>query len=100
MIEEELRNVGGMNEYAIFAKASILRLEGQIHDALALFHAATTINPSVENITQVARCLYLLGKHESAIQALDQALDQAIMQDCGIDTQGSQEERDKNCINF
>lgn len=49
--------------------ALILRHGGRIQESLLLFQAVTTLNPtSVENVKQVGRSLYLLGKHKAAIE--------------------------------
>ena len=46
-----------------------------MQDSLTLFQAATALNPAnVENLKQVARSLYLLGRHKQAVEIYDEAL--------------------------
>ena len=52
----------------------ILRRQGKIQDSLQLFQQTTSLNPSsIENMKQVARSLYLLGKQEAAIEIYNSA---------------------------
>ena len=47
---------------------------GAIAESLLLFQAATALNPSnPENLKQVGRSLYLLGKHKAAIEVYEEA---------------------------
>lgn len=67
-IEAQLKDYQGLCEYPIYLKALICRHRGQIQESLQLFQAATCFNPqNLENVKQVGRSLYLLGKHEAAI---------------------------------
>eukprot|EP00696_Hemimastix_kukwesjijk_P017136 gnl/Hemi2/5715_TR1968_c0_g1_i1.p1 gnl/Hemi2/5715_TR1968_c0_g1~~gnl/Hemi2/5715_TR1968_c0_g1_i1.p1 ORF type:complete len:417 (+),score=105.78 gnl/Hemi2/5715_TR1968_c0_g1_i1:80-1330(+) len=73
LIEAVLKRSNGLAEYALYVKALIKRSEGKIEESLQLFHAATMLNPkSVANLKQVARSLYLLGKHSSALEVYDE----------------------------
>ncbi|CAG2054305.1 unnamed protein product [Timema podura] len=48
----------------------ILRHEGKIQESLEYFQTCHVLNPrSVDNIKQVARSLYLLGRHRLAVEA-------------------------------
>ena len=73
VIEQQLNDCQGQAEYPLYVKGLILRERGQIQDSLQLFQAATVINPTnMANLKQVARSLYLLGKHQVAISVYDQ----------------------------
>nr|CAD7571259.1 unnamed protein product [Timema californicum] len=51
-------------------KGIILRHEGKIQESLEYFQICHVLNPrSVNNIKQVARSLYLLGRHRLAVEA-------------------------------
>uniref|UniRef100_A0A7R9VKW0 Uncharacterized protein n=1 Tax=Chlamydomonas euryale TaxID=1486919 RepID=A0A7R9VKW0_9CHLO len=74
LIERVLRETDNLCEYALFTKALIQRQRGLIQESLQLFQQATAINPhNVANLKQVARSLYLLGKHRAAIDAYEEA---------------------------
>jgi Bardet-Biedl syndrome 4 protein len=56
-------------------KALILRQSGRIQESLQLFQAAACLNPeNKENLKQVGRSLYLLGKHTAAIEVYEEIL--------------------------
>jgi Bardet-Biedl syndrome 4 protein len=75
IIEEELSSCGGLAEYAIYVKALIMRHQGKISTSLQFFQAATCLSPhNVCNLKQVARSLYLLGKHRAAIDVYDETV--------------------------
>ena len=72
-IEEELLSCSGLCEYPIYVKALILRHQGRINESLQLFQAATCLSPhNVCNLKQVARSLYLLGKHRAALDVYEE----------------------------
>jgi len=55
-------------EYALYVKALILRKKGKINESMELFRSANIIDPNnVCSLKQVARSLYLLGKHKYSI---------------------------------
>lgn len=57
-------------EYAIYVLGLIARQEGNVPFSLELFQKAMQLNPSSpENRKQVARSLFLLGKHKAALEA-------------------------------
>jgi Bardet-Biedl syndrome 4 protein len=73
VIETQLNDCRGQAEYPLYVKGLILRERGQVQDSLQLFQAATVINPTnMANLKQVARSLYLLGKHSVAISVYDE----------------------------
>jgi len=73
-IEEQLRSCGGQSEYPLFIRGLILRQQGKIEESLTTFQAALCLNPlNVNNIKQVGRSLYLLGKHRNAIEVFEEA---------------------------
>ncbi|XP_046662112.1 Bardet-Biedl syndrome 4 protein homolog isoform X2 [Homalodisca vitripennis] len=70
LIEEELQKTNGYNEYANYVLGLILRHEGKIQESMEYFKKCHSLNPrNIENIKQVARSLFLLGRHELAIEA-------------------------------
>jgi Bardet-Biedl syndrome 4 protein len=74
LIEQQLRARKGMCEYSLYMKALLLRMEGRIPESLALFQAATCLNPTnAANLKQVGRCLHLMGKHKAALDVYDEA---------------------------
>lgn len=75
VIEDVLRAHQGLSEYPLYIKALILRHSGRIQESLQLFQAATCLNPdNKENLKQVGRSLYLLGKHTAAIEVYEEIL--------------------------
>ncbi|XP_047015808.1 Bardet-Biedl syndrome 4 protein [Ictalurus punctatus] len=74
IIKEQLQETQGMCEYAIYVQALILRVEGNIQQSLELFQSCAILNPtSSDNLKQVARSLFLLGKHKAAIEVYNEA---------------------------
>ena len=74
VIEKQLKDTKGLCEYALYIKAMIKRQQGKIQESLQLFQAATCLNPTnIANLKQVARSLYLLGKHKAAIEVYEEA---------------------------
>uniref|UniRef100_A0A8C6YAS0 Bardet-Biedl syndrome 4 n=1 Tax=Naja naja TaxID=35670 RepID=A0A8C6YAS0_NAJNA len=63
-----------MCEYAVYVQALIFRLEGKIHESLELFQTCAILKPRcADNLKQVARSLFLLGKHKAAIEVYNDA---------------------------
>ena len=74
VIDGVLVDTGGQCEFAIYTKALIRRQQGLISDSLSLFQQATLLNPhNTQNLKQVGRSLYLLGKHRQAIEVYCEA---------------------------
>jgi Bardet-Biedl syndrome 4 protein len=74
VIEEVLRASNGLAEYPLYVKGLIRRQQGQIAESLTLFQAATCLNPlSASNLKQVAKSLFLLGRHAAAIEVYAEA---------------------------
>ncbi|XP_072408887.1 Bardet-Biedl syndrome 4 protein isoform X1 [Chiloscyllium punctatum] len=74
IIKEQLHETHGMCEYAVYVQALIFRLEGKIQESLELFQTCAILNPqNVDNLKQVARSLFLLGKHKAAIEVYSEA---------------------------
>ena len=72
--EEVMEATQGRCEYAVYVKALILRQRGQIAESLTLFQAAAALNPrNLANMKQVGRSLYLLGKHQAALDVYEEA---------------------------
>jgi len=73
-IDELLQEKDGeKSEYALYLKALILRIKGNIHDSLDLFKKCNQLNPNnIEYLKQFAKSLYLLGKNKEAIQLFDE----------------------------
>lgn len=58
----------------LLATALILRHQGRIEESLTTFQAALCLNPmNVNNLKQVGRSLYLLGKHKTALDVFEEA---------------------------
>lgn len=67
-----------------FYAALILRHQGRIEESLTTFQAALCLNPmNVNNLKQVGRSLYLLGKHKTALDVFEEA-EQLSMEDRDI----------------
>ncbi|KAG8440248.1 hypothetical protein GDO86_006135 [Hymenochirus boettgeri] len=74
VIKEQLQATQGVCEYAVYVQALILRLEGKIQESLELFQTCAILNPSSpDNLKQVARSLFLLGKHKAAVEVYNEA---------------------------
>ncbi|KAG7283764.1 hypothetical protein CRUP_034388 [Coryphaenoides rupestris] len=74
IIKDQLQETNGMCEYAIYVQALILRLEGKIQQSLELFQSCAILSPTnADNLKQVARSLFLLGKHKAAIEVYHEA---------------------------
>lgn len=58
----------------LLIQALILRHRGRIEESLTTFQASLCLNPmNVNNLKQVGRSLYLLGKHKMALEVFDEA---------------------------
>ncbi|XP_070537320.1 BBSome complex member BBS4-like [Ptychodera flava] len=74
LIKEQLQETQGMCEYAVYVQGLIMRLEGRIQESLELFQTCSLLNPqSTDNLKQVARSLFLLGRHKAAIDVYNEA---------------------------
>lgn len=50
-----------------------MRHQGKVNESLQYFQAATSLSPhNVLNLKQVARSLYLLGKHRAAVDVYEE----------------------------
>jgi Bardet-Biedl syndrome 4 protein len=75
IIEEMLHESKGRSEYALYAKALILRVKGSIHESLELFKKCHLLNPTyTDYLKQFGRSLYLLGRHKAAVEVFDECL--------------------------
>jgi len=74
LIEEVLHETKGQSGYAVYVKGLLYRHEGKIQESLVLFQAASCMNPnSIRNLKEVARSLFLLGRHSQAIHIYNKA---------------------------
>ncbi|XP_071813396.1 BBSome complex member BBS4-like isoform X1 [Apostichopus japonicus] len=74
LIKERLSESNGQCEYALYVQALILRQEGRIQESLECFQTCSLINAqNPNNLKQVARSLFLLGRHKSAIDVYSEA---------------------------
>uniref|UniRef100_A0A8D0YN74 BBSome complex member BBS4 n=1 Tax=Sus scrofa TaxID=9823 RepID=A0A8D0YN74_PIG len=74
IIKEQLQETQGLCEYAIYVQALIFRLEGNIQESLELFQTCAILSPQcADNLKQVARSLFLLGKHKAATEVYNEA---------------------------
>lgn len=75
LIQDSEDSEGEKSEYALYLKALILRIKGNIHESLELFKKCHLLDPkNVEYIKQFGRSLYLLGRHKQAIEMFDDCL--------------------------
>mmetsp|Transcript_7584 Transcript_7584/g.14903 ORF Transcript_7584/g.14903 Transcript_7584/m.14903 type:complete len:419 (+) Transcript_7584:263-1519(+) len=75
LADDTLEQCGQLAEYPLYVKALILRHRGQIPQSLKLFQAATVLNPTnVNNLKQVGKSLFLLGKHKGALEVYEEAV--------------------------
>eukprot|EP01112_Ceratiomyxa_fruticulosa_P004571 TRINITY_DN1510_c0_g1_i3.p1 TRINITY_DN1510_c0_g1~~TRINITY_DN1510_c0_g1_i3.p1 ORF type:complete len:446 (-),score=106.20 TRINITY_DN1510_c0_g1_i3:95-1432(-) len=71
---EEAAKKEPLSEYALYLKAMIKRQQGDISESLTLFQQAHQLNPSnLDNLKQIGKSLYLLGKHREAIGIFESA---------------------------
>uniref|UniRef100_A0ABM0MBG2 Bardet-Biedl syndrome 4 protein-like n=1 Tax=Saccoglossus kowalevskii TaxID=10224 RepID=A0ABM0MBG2_SACKO len=74
LIKEQLEETQGMCEYAVYVQGLIKRMEGRIQESLELFQTCSLLNSqSTDNLKQVARSLFLLGRHKAAIDVYNEA---------------------------
>ncbi|XP_066924866.1 Bardet-Biedl syndrome 4 protein-like [Clytia hemisphaerica] len=74
LIEESLMESHGTCEYALYVKALILREEGDIQQSLDVFQICVQYNSNnPDNLKQVARSLFLLGRHKASLQVYKEA---------------------------
>ncbi|XP_030831314.1 Bardet-Biedl syndrome 4 protein isoform X2 [Strongylocentrotus purpuratus] len=74
LIKEQLQESNGLCEYALYVQALILRQEGRIQESLECFQTCSLINAqNPDNLKQVARSLFLLGRHKAAIDVYAEA---------------------------
>ena len=74
VIRSQLDETHGMCEHANYIQGLILRQEGKIQESLEMFQICNILNPnSPVHIKQMARSLFLLGRHRLAIEAYKQA---------------------------
>lgn len=70
LIKEEIRKSSGRNEFAYFKEGVILREEGKTQEALEAFQICHKQNSeNVENVKEIAKCLYLLRRYRLALDA-------------------------------
>ncbi|XP_033119687.1 Bardet-Biedl syndrome 4 protein-like [Anneissia japonica] len=74
LIKEQLHETHGMCEYALYVQALILRQEGRIQESLECFQTCHLINSqNPDNLKQVGRSLFLLGRHKAATEVYNEA---------------------------
>ena len=67
VIEEQLHAHRALCEHPLVVKGLLRRQQGAVLESLQLFQAASCLNPrSVATLKQVARSLFLLGRHRGA----------------------------------
>ncbi len=73
-IENQLHLCNGQSEYPLYIKGLIMREQGRIEESLTIFQAALCLNPTnINNLKQVGKSLYLLGKHREALDVFEEA---------------------------
>ncbi|XP_038070273.1 Bardet-Biedl syndrome 4 protein-like isoform X2 [Patiria miniata] len=74
LIKEQVAETSGMCEYPLYVQALILRQMGRIQESLECFQTCALINAqNSDNLKQVARSLFLLGRHKAAIDVYSEA---------------------------
>ena len=74
VIEEQLRLHKALCEYPLYVKGLLRRQQGLIQESLQLFRAAACLNPkNPSTLKQIARSLFLLGRHKAATEAYAEA---------------------------
>ncbi len=74
IIEEQLRQHKALCEYPLYVKGLLRRQQGSIQESLQLFRAAACLNPkNPSTLKQIARSLFLLGRHKAATEAYAEA---------------------------
>ncbi|KAL5247977.1 hypothetical protein ACHWQZ_G017220 [Mnemiopsis leidyi] len=74
VIKEQIEMTERTCEYALYVQGMIQRNEALIQESLESFQAAAMLNPnSLENLKQVGRSLYLLGRHKAALDIYAEA---------------------------
>eukprot|EP00762_Andalucia_godoyi_P000629 ANDGO_05277.mRNA.1 Bardet-Biedl syndrome 4 protein homolog len=72
-VEETLRE--GPNEQALYTKALVYREQGKLVESLSLFQSVAAMNPhSFRTIKQIGRSLFLLGRHQQALDVYAEAM--------------------------
>jgi len=74
LIQETLVESCETCEYALYVKALILREEGEVQQSLDVFQRCVQLNQhNPDHLKQVARSLFLLGRHKAALQVYKEA---------------------------
>ncbi|CAG7821314.1 unnamed protein product [Allacma fusca] len=74
VINEELARLNGNSEYANYILALILRSEGRMQESLDRLQVCHELEPTNANtVNQIARSLFLLGRHKLAVDAYQKA---------------------------
>ncbi|XP_043217717.1 Bardet-Biedl syndrome 4 protein-like isoform X2 [Amphibalanus amphitrite] len=74
LLKEQLQETNDMCEYACYIQGLILRSEGSIQHSFEMFQRCRELNPqNVDNLRQMARSLFLLGRFDMAVAAYTQA---------------------------
>ncbi|XP_045460208.1 Bardet-Biedl syndrome 4 protein [Harmonia axyridis] len=74
LIEHEIENTRGRNEFLYFTKGCIFSNEGKISEALEAFQMCLKNNPeNTENIMKVGECLFELKRYKLALDAYREA---------------------------
>ncbi|XP_044745567.1 Bardet-Biedl syndrome 4 protein [Coccinella septempunctata] len=74
LIEDEIDNTGGRNEFLYYKKGLLLRNEGRISEALEAFQICLRISPdNPDNIMEIGSCLFELKRYKLALDAYKEA---------------------------
>ncbi|XP_065167509.1 Bardet-Biedl syndrome 4 protein isoform X2 [Atheta coriaria] len=74
LINDEIEQSQGKNEFALYKKGIILREEGNLQESLETFQQCHKINPeNVDNLKQIGKCLFMLKRFRLALEAYLQA---------------------------
>eukprot|EP00051_Salpingoeca_urceolata_P013722 m.173628 g.173628 ORF g.173628 m.173628 type:complete len:481 (-) comp17874_c0_seq2:36-1478(-) len=76
LVQAQLTESHGLCEFALYVQGLIVRQRGQIQQSLDLFQQAMHLNPNnIEYAKQVARSLFLMGRHLAALEVYEQTAD-------------------------
>lgn len=63
-----------MCEYAVYVQGLILRQEGRIRESMEMFQTCALLNVNPTNLKQVARSLFLQGRHQAAVDISEECV--------------------------
>ncbi|XP_003741739.1 Bardet-Biedl syndrome 4 protein homolog [Galendromus occidentalis] len=74
LCKDALAQSKGLSLYPLTINALLLRQQGKVQEALELFENCALIRPSVETLKHMAKCYFLLGRHQDAVDVYEQCV--------------------------